>query len=114
MKNSSNKKVTMFRKMNGLLFGASLLALSAGQVHADDSLPMMATEQASAFGISAASYGVDYSKSQINAYGAYANGITGAGQVIGVLDSGVARNNPDLGKVANGWDALTGSFRRHG
>jgi hypothetical protein len=117
MKNSSNKKVTILRKLNGLFFGASLFALSAGQVHADDSLemvagsmPMMATEQASAFGVSAASYELDYSKTQINAYAAYQNGITGAGQIIGVLDSGVARNNPDLTKVAGGWDALTGSF----
>lgn len=87
------------------LIGVSMLAMSGG-AYADDLDSLIATEQGTS---TSAEYNVDYSKAQINAAGAYARGLSGAGETIAVLDSGVNLSNPDLaGQILPGYDALTG------
>jgi hypothetical protein len=83
---------------NALLVSTSLIGLSAGSAHAATAQNNVTipTEQSSYYGMGAAQYNFDYSKGQIGAGAAYQQGITGAGQVVAVLDSGVDRNWPTI------------------
>src|ERR1043166_9502999 len=81
----------------GLLF--TLCALLAS--------PAAATVSPSAY--QTAEYDFSYALDLIKAADAYARGLSGAGQIIAVFDSGVTAANADLqGRlISNGWNALT-------
>jgi hypothetical protein len=88
--------------LRSLCFGASLLALTAGQSHA---------QTATYYGVGAAQYNFDYSKAQINAGTAYQMGVLGVGETVAVLDSGVDTQNIELQRgTMQGYDAINNSF----
>ena len=95
------------------LFGASLLALAAGSSQADQmasSVPILAHQSGDFYGVGSTQYNIDYSKAQIGAGAAYASNLSGANEVIAVLDSGIDRQNPELFNTAfAGYNAFTGA-----
>ncbi len=108
LKDGRQGKLGSIRKI--CLLGASLLALSANGVYAaDTSIPQMATTQGDFYGIGPQQFSADYSKYQTGAGYAYSRGLTGEGQIIAVLDTGVDRQNRELAVTATaGYNALQG------
>ncbi len=101
----------MARLKHGLL-GVSLLALAAGPALADQPVAapsLNIQQQGSLYGQGPGQFFLDYSKAQVSANGAFGANLTGAGQVVAVLDSGIDRSNPELINTAfPGYNALAG------